>query len=459
MPVTGRAAPRRVAMVSVHTSPLEQPGTGDAGGLNVYVVETARRMAECGTEVEVFTRATGRDDPPVAELAPGVLVRHIVAGPFDGLSKNDLPGHLCAFAAGLMRVEARHDAGWYDLVHSHYWLSGQVGRLTAGRWNVPLVHTMHTMAKVKNSSLASGDAAEPTARVFGEEQVVAAADRLLANTDDEARQLIDLYGAAPRRVAVVPPGVDLDTFTPGGPGGRQAARRRLGLPPDAELLLFVGRIQPLKAPDLLLRAAAELVARDPRRRERLRVAIVGGPSGSGLERPEELQKLACELGIRDLVCFHPPVSRPVLAAWYRAADVVAVPSYSESFGLVAIEAQACGTPVVAARVGGLPTAVVDGVSGVLVDGHEPAAWAARLAELLDDRARRDRMRAGAVAQAGRFGWDGTVDSTLGIYAQALAEHRRRRAGAVGPAGRIPLCTSRATGMADADPLGAVAVAP
>jgi D-inositol-3-phosphate glycosyltransferase len=429
-----RVVPRRIAMLSVHTSPLEQPGTGDAGGLNVYVVETARRLAERGTEVEIFTRATSSDLPAIVPLAPGVLVRHIPAGPFEGLSKNDLPGLLCQFAAGVLRVEACHEPGWYDLVHSHYWLSGQVGWLAGDRWNVPLVHTMHTMAKVKNASLATGDAAEPLGRVFGEEQVVAAADRLLANTDDEARQLVGLYGADPRRVAVVPPGVDLSTFSPGGVGARRLARRRLGLPPDAELLLFVGRIQPLKAPDVLLEAAARLVARAPGRRSRLRVAVLGGPSGSGLDRPQELQQLAARLGIADLVCFHPPVSRPVLADWYRAADVVAVPSHNESFGLVAIEAQACGTPVVAAKVGGLRTAVAHGVSGLLVDGHEPAEWAATLGGLLDDDGRRHRMRSGAVAQARRFSWDATVDGTAEVYAGALADHRHRRLAALASAG-------------------------
>ncbi len=433
--MVGRAGPRRVAMLSVHTSPLEQPGTGDAGGLNVYCVEIARRLAEQGTQVEIFTRATSSGLAPVVPLAPGVLVRHIPAGPFEGLAKNDLPGLLCAFAAGVLRVEARHEPGWYDLVHSHYWLSGQVGWLAADRWNVPLVHTMHTMAKVKNASLAHGDPAEPAARVLGEEQVVLASDRLLANTEDEARQLVDLYGADRARVAVVPPGVDLDTFSPGGLAARRMARHRLGLPPDAQVLLFVGRIQPLKAPDVLLAAAARWVAEDPARREKLRVVVVGGPSGSGLDHPEELQQLAAGLGVADLVSFRRPVSRPVLAEWYRAADLVAVPSYNESFGLVAVEAQACGTPVVAARVGGLRTAVADGESGLLVDGHDPVDWARAIGRLLDDRPRRQRMRSAAVAHARQFSWDATVDATLGVYAGALADHRRGRMAAVGVGAR------------------------
>jgi D-inositol-3-phosphate glycosyltransferase len=410
--------PGRVAMVSVHTSPLEQPGTGDAGGLNVYVVETAARLAARGTEVEIFTRATSSDAPPCIEMMPGVTVRNVVAGPFEGLSKNDLPGQLCAFAAGLLRTEARLAAGWYDLVHSHYWLSGQVGWLAADRWNVPLLHSMHTMAKVKNASLAEGDAPEPAGRMIGEEQVVAVADRLIANTELEAQDLIGLYGAEPDRVAVVPPGVDLDVFRSDGPDGRARARARLGLCADAELLLFVGRIQPLKAPDVLLRGVERMVAMHPERRERLIVAVLGGPSGNGLDRPEELQKLAVELGIGDLVTFHQPVGRAVLADWYRAADLVAVPSYNESFGLVAVEAQACGTPVIAARVGGLATAVQDGVTGLLVTGHDPINWGVNLADLLDAPRRRAAMSAAAVTHAQRFSWDRTVEDTLEVYAAA-----------------------------------------
>ncbi len=437
--------PRRIAMLSVHTSPLEQPGTGDAGGMNVYVLETARRLAERGTEVEVFTRATSGSLPPEVEAAPGVLVRHVVAGPFEGLSKNDLPGQLCAFASDVLRVEAGQEPGWYDLVHSHYWLSGQVGALTSERWHVPLVHNMHTMAKVKNATLADGDTPEPLGRVLGEEQVVAAADRLVANTGDEARELLDLYGADAARVAVVPPGVDLGVFSARNRGGRPCARRRLGLPPDGDVLLFVGRIQPLKAPDVLLRAAAEMLAVDPSRRGRLTVAVLGGPSGSGLERPRALEELAGQLGIADVVCFRPPVSRHELADWYRAADIVAVPSHSESFGLVAVEAQACGTPVVAARVGGLPTTVSDGGTGILVDGHDPRVWAGELAGLLDDPLRRRRMGAAAAAWASRFGWDATVDTLLDVYAGAIADRPLRAVAARRP--RVPV------------PAGDLAVAP
>lgn len=408
------AAPRRLAMISVHTSPLEQPGTGDAGGLNVYVAETAKELAARGVEVDIFTRRTSADTPLVEPLVPGVSVRHVTAGPYEGLSKHDLPGQLCAFSAGIMHAGLSVPEGHYDLVHSHYWLSGQVGWLVADRWRVALVHSMHTMARVKNRHLASDDDPEPLGREIGEAQVVEAADRLIANTAEEARELVELYQAPPAKVSVVPPGVDLSTFAP---GDRAAARRAVEVAPDTQLLLFVGRIQPLKAPDLLLRAAHELLVRDPERRAGLTVAVVGGPSGSGLARPTGLVDLAAELGIADLVRFVPPVDRSVLADWYRAADLVVVPSHSESFGLVAIEAQACGTPVVAARVGGLPTAV--GAAGVLVDGHHPGDWATAIGSLLDDPQQRTRLSTRAAAHARQFGWPATTDRLLEVYAQAM----------------------------------------
>ncbi len=405
--------PRRVAVLSVHTSPLAQPGTGDAGGMNVYVLQTALGMARRGVEVEIFTRATSSADPPVVAVAPGVVVRNVVAGPFEGLDKNDLPTQLCAFTAGVLRAEANHEPGHYDIVHSHYWLSGQVGWLAADRWAVPLAHTAHTLAAVKNAALADGDAPEPPLRAVGEQQVVDEADRLIVNTDDEARQLVSLHRADPGRIDVVHPGVDLQTFTP---GDRAAARAELGLPAGRPIVAFVGRIQPLKAPDVLLRAVALL--------PEVRVLVAGGPSGTGLASPDGLRKLAAELGIADRVDFLPPQSRERLAQVYRAADLVAVPSYSESFGLVAVEAQACGTPVVAAAVGGLPVAVADGRSGALVDGHDPDRWAESIrAVLAGDPA---TLRAAAVGHAARFSWDATVDALLAGYGRAVEDYARAR---------------------------------
>lgn len=410
----------RVAMISLHTSPLDQPGTGDAGGMNVYVVELSRRLAARGISVDVFTRATSSDLPPVVEAADGVLVRHIAAGPFEGLGKAELPGQLCAFAREVLRAEASQPLGHYDVVHSHYWLSGQVGALARDRWGVPLVHSMHTMAKVKNEALAEGDTPEPLARLIGEQQVVDAADLLIANTTLEAKQLIDLYDADASRVEVVHPGVDLSVFRP---MDRAVVRRSLGLPTDAIVFLFAGRIQPLKAPDVLLRAVAVLLEQDPALRSRLVVPVVGGPSGSGLEHPESLAQLADELGLADVVRFVPPVAQSELARWCAAATAVAVPSYNESFGLVAAEAQAAGTPVVAAAVGGLTTVVADRRSGLLVEGHEPRDWAAALRRLVDDPALTARLGAGAIEHARSFSWDRTAEATLGAYRDARRQMR------------------------------------
>ncbi|MEU6736268.1 D-inositol-3-phosphate glycosyltransferase [Streptomyces physcomitrii] len=436
--------PRRVAMLSVHTSPLHQPGTGDAGGMNVYIVELAKRLADLTVEVEIFTRATTGGLPPVVELAPGVLVRHVDAGPYEGLAKEELPAQLCAFTHGAMQAWADHRPGHYDLVHSHYWLSGHVGWLAAERWGVPLVHAMHTMAKVKNASLAEGDRPEPAARVIGETQIVRAADRLIANTAEESAELVRHYEADPAKVAVVHPGVNLDRFRPvprgaaafgAAPAGspRAAARARLGLPQDAFIPLFAGRIQPLKAPDILLRAVSLLLEREPGLRSRMVVPVVGGPSGSGLAKPERLQKLAARLGIADVVRFRPPVGQEQLAEWFRAASVLVMPSYSESFGLVAIEAQAAGTPVVAARVGGLPVAVRDGSTGFLVDGHDPADYAEALRRFADTHrpgpdapgSLTAEMGARAARHAENFGWAASAAATAEVYTEAMQEHRRR----------------------------------
>jgi D-inositol-3-phosphate glycosyltransferase len=295
-------------------------------------------------------------------------------------------------------------------------LSGHVGWLAKERWGVPLVHTAHTLAKVKNAWLADGDRPEPTARAVGEAQVVAAADRLIASTSDEAAQLVGLYDADPAHVSVVAPGVDLDVFRPGEP---QSARTRLGVDPGATVLLFVGRIQPLKAPDVVLRAAALLADSDPALRARLLVAIVGGPSGSGLDHPEYLSTLADSLGIADVVRFESAAPQDRLVDWYRAATVTLVPSHSESFGLVALESQACATPVIAASVGGLRTAVRDGVSGALVDDHDPATWSRLIAQLTGDSAWRQQLSAGAVTHAAQFSWESTADGVLDVYRDAL----------------------------------------
>jgi D-inositol-3-phosphate glycosyltransferase len=280
------------------------------------------------------------------------------------------------------------------------------------------------MARVKNLNLAEGEMPEPMIRVQGETQVVAAATGLIANTDAEAASLVSLYSACPDNVHVVSPGVDLYTFMAGA--GRAAAREVVGLAQDALVITFVGRIQPHKGPELLIRATSEMIKHSPQLRPKLVVNIIGGASGANTSEVERLKELVAWLGISDVVQFAPPVPRTDLPQWYRAADLVCVPSYSESFGLVALEAQACGTPVVATAVGGLRTAVADGISGVLVDGHDPRAWSSVLARLIQEPQRRVLLSIGAIEHASHFGWDATARGTLDIYDRVLSDAREAR---------------------------------
>jgi len=398
----------------VHTSPLDQPGAGDAGGMNIYVVESAERMAAMGVSVDIFTRRHNPDLPDIVELSPGVRVRHLNIGA-NSATKEELPALIPNLSDAFSTVLENEK---YDVLHSHYWISGKVAMPVAKKFGIPLAHTMHTMARVKNMNLAEGERPEPMIRVQGETQVVAAADALIANTDAEAASLVSLYEACPDNVSVVSPGVDLYTFTAGS--GRKAAREAVGLPQDAHILAFVGRIQPHKGPEVLIRAVAEMLNHSPHLRPKLITVIMGGASGSGLGEVERLKDLASWLNISDVVRFENPVPRAQLPQWYRAADLVCVPSYSESFGLVALEAQACGTPVVATAVGGLRTAVADGISGVLVDGHDPRAWSSVLARLIQEPQRRVLLSMGAIEHASHFGWDATARGTLDIYDRIIA---------------------------------------
>jgi D-inositol-3-phosphate glycosyltransferase len=408
----------RIAVLMVHTSPLEQPGIGDAGGMNIYVVESAQRMAAMGVSVDIFTRRTHASETETVEISPGVRVRYFDCG-HGSLTKEQLPAHISGLSKEFLRLLKSEN---YDAIHSHYWISGKVAMPAAKELGIPLVHTMHTMARVKNLNLAEGETPEPMIRVQGETQVVAAANALVANTDAEAASLVSLYDACPDIVHVVSPGVDLYTFTPGQ--GRSAARTIVGLPQEALVVSFVGRIQPHKGPEVLIRATSELVKHSPLLRHKLIVNVMGGASGANTEEVDRLKELATWLGIDDVVRFSPPVPRADLAQWYRAADLVVVPSYSESFGLVALEAQACGTPVVATAVGGLRTAVADGISGVLVDGHDPKAWSSVIARLLQEPQRRVLLSMGAIEHASHFGWDATARGTLDIYDQVITESRK-----------------------------------
>jgi D-inositol-3-phosphate glycosyltransferase len=399
----------------VHTSPLDQAGTGDAGGMNIYVCEAAQNMAAMGVQVDIFTRRTNNEVADVVEVAPGVRVIQLNVGPVSGVTKEQLPKLIPDMSAAFKEALLKSP---YDVIHSHYWISGKVAMPVAKELNIPLVHTMHTMARVKNLNLAEGEVPEPMIRVQGETQVVAAADALIANTDAEAASLVSLYEACPDNVLVVSPGVNLKVFTPGA--GRLAAREALQMDKNAHVVSFVGRIQPHKGPEVLIRAIAEMVSHSPHLRTKLITNIMGGASGANQSEVERLKELTTWLGIDDVVRFAPPVPREELPQWYRASDLVCVPSYSESFGLVALEAQACGTPVVATAVGGLRTAVADGISGVLVDGHDPRAWSSVLARLLQEPQRRVLLSMGAIEHASHFGWDATSRGTLDIYDRVLS---------------------------------------
>jgi D-inositol-3-phosphate glycosyltransferase len=409
---------RRIATLMVHTSPLDQAGTGDAGGMNIYVIEAAQNMAAMGVKIDIFTRRTNAEVADVVEVSNGVRVIQLNVGPISGVTKEQLPGFIPALSDEFKRALLLEK---YDVIHSHYWISGKVAMPVAKELDIPLVHTMHTMARVKNLNLAEGEIPEPMIRVQGETQVVAAADSLIANTDAEAASLVSLYEACPDNVSVVSPGVNLNVFTAGA--GKAAAREFVGLPKDAHIISFVGRIQPHKGPEVLIRSIAEMVQHSPHLRPKLVTNIIGGASGANQSEVERLKELVTWLGIDDVVRFAPPVPREDLPQWYRAADLVCVPSYSESFGLVALEAQACGTPVVATAVGGLRTAVADGISGVLVDGHDPRAWSSVLARLIQEPQRRVLLSMGAIEHASHFGWDATSRGTLDIYDRVLSERR------------------------------------
>jgi D-inositol-3-phosphate glycosyltransferase len=408
-------AAQRVAVLSVHTSPMDQPGTGDSGGMNVYIRAVAERLAAGGVEVDLFTRCRGGEDHETKHPVSGVRVISIKGGPCQSVPKADLPRYLPEFLGGVIR-ETKAEGRRYDLVHSHYWLSGWVGRAAKDVWGVPLVASFHTLGKVKNYSLAPGEKPEPPTRLAGEERVIARADRVLAPTPSEAGQLVGLYGADPERVRVVPPGVDHSIFVP---GSREAARRRLHMS-GLRLALFVGRIQPHKGPDIAVRTIAEAVARDPEATRDLQLAIVGGPSGGDGAELDRLMDLAVALGVQDRVILFPPQLQHRLADFYRAADVVLMPSRSESFGLVALEAGACGTPVVASSVGGLRLVVQDGVTGSLVEGHDPGDHADRMLDVLRQPRLRSELGSRAAARSARFSWDATAGQVRLAYDELLS---------------------------------------
>lgn len=392
---------------------------GDAGGMNVYVLRTCQEMAKRGIDVDVYTRATRASQGEIVQVEPHFRVINIVAGPYEGVDKSELPTQMTAFAGGVLAFAKCHNLA-YDIIHSHYWLSGQVGWLLSDLWEIPFVHTAHTLAAVKNLHLAEGDSQEPESRRICEQQIVDNAGRLIVNTLAEANQMADLHDASTSKIDVVPPGVNVTLYSPGSDKATERSRRELGIPLHSKVVLFVGRLQRLKGPQVLLRGVAELVRRYPGLNPR--IIICGGLSGNGLARPDEFYDLVDELGISRYVRFMNPRPSEDLVTLYRAADVVAVPSFNESFGLVAMEAQATGTPVVAANVGGLGIAVEDGKTGLLVNGHTPELWAEALNHILTDDEMRLEMARNARVHAEEFSWETTVDKLLEVYDRAQIEN-------------------------------------
>ena len=396
---------RRVAFLSLHTSPLVQPGSGDAGGMNVYIDELARAMVERGVQVDVFTRAVDGSHPLDGEVTPGDRVVHVPAGAPSVLPMKDLPATVQPFADGVIeRIEGER----FDVVHSHYWLSGWAGLVVKRATGIPLANSFHTLGRVKDATRRVGEPAESLVRIAAEQEVIAGSDCVIASTSFEADDLARRYRADPARLCVTHPGVNHDLFAP---GSRQAARRELGWG-DGRVVLFVGRIQPLKGLDIALEAFARMRTEIPD----ARFVVVGGPSGPhGAAELERVRARVETLQLGGAVSFLPARPHREIATYYRAADVLLVPSRSESFGLVAAEAQACGLPVVAAGIGGLAYTIDDGTSGFLVAGWEPEAFAAAATRILLDDDLAARLSRGAVAFATRFSWKVATDRLLELY--------------------------------------------
>lgn len=387
-----------LAVLSMHTSPLAQPGTGDSGGMNVYVRELSASLAQAGVDVRVYVRRWAEDLPERVTIEPGLEVVHVHAGPCQ-LAKEELPSVIDEFADG---VRADLEQRPVDVLHANYWLSAVAAHRLKHELDLPLVATFHTLARVK----ADGGDAEPELREAAEERVVGCCDAICASSPVEAQQLVELYGAEPDRIELVPPGVDHAFFSP---GDRSGARRALQLE-DHPTVLFVGRIQPLKGLTIAVRALALSEHHDAQ------LVVVGGPSGSeGPAELAEVRRIIAELGLHERVHFIDPQPHHLLSTHYRAADVVVVPSRSESFGLVALEAAACGVPVVAAAVGGLRSLVEPGVTGFLVDSRSPSAFAREIDEVLSDPPRAERMGASAARLANRYAWSTTAGRLRRLY--------------------------------------------
>ena len=395
-------------MISLHTSPLLQPGAGDSGGMNVYVRELVSALAQAGVDCTTFTRADRPGLPREVMVEPGHRVVHIEAGPHH-LPKEALPDVTDLFRSRVLDWVDAHEQP--DVIHGNYWLSGVVGHRLKHDLGVPFVSTFHTLARVK----AEGGDPEPIWREIAEAEIVQCADAICVSCDEEEQQFRRLYGDPQGRLEIIAPGVEHAFFAP---GDRTGARRALGFDPDRPLLLFVGRIQPLKGPDVAVRALSELGRADAQ------LVIVGGASGdAGNTETVRIRALVEELGLTDRVHFVEPQPHHILSTYYRAADVVLVPSRSESFGLVALEAAACGIPVVASAVGGLLSLIDDGSTGRLIEGRDPSDYARAVAEILDDDMLRQSMSAAAVARARRYTWSFAAARLRRLYSDLTVRER------------------------------------
>lgn len=403
-------------MLSVHTSPLARLGGPSAGGMNVYVRELARELARRGARVDIFTRQEEADAPRVAVAEPGVRVVALPCGPFGPQHKNTLAAHAPEFAAAVA-AWARANRQSYDLIHAHYWLSGLAGQALRCRWDVPMLQTFHTTAQAKNGVARSDAEREASARLLGERRLMHEADAIMALNPRERGDMTWHYGAEPGKVCVVPAGVDTSLFAP---GDRAEARSVVGIPPGQPAILFVGRIDPIKGLDILVDALSGLRTALWSPAPPHLYLIGGGPDDPGYAA---LIAQARARGLEDAITFVGSVPHADLAPWYRAADVVAIPSFYESFGLVAVEAMASGTPVVASNVGGLAFTVEDGTSGLLVPPKDPQALAAALRRVLTDPALRDALGRGAAKSADRFSWPIVTDRVLHIYDRLIRGYR------------------------------------
>jgi D-inositol-3-phosphate glycosyltransferase len=425
-------------MLAVHSSPLAKLGGKEAGGMNVYVRELARELGHRGIAVDIFTRAQRRSEPQIVELGPNARVVTLRTGPAAPYDKNWVLEYLPEFVKRIRCFADGQDLS-YDLIHSHYWLSGVAALELRSMWGIPVVHMFHTLGAMKNQIATTPAWGETDERVAIEGRLLREADAIVAATRLDRAQMQFHYGTEAERVVVIPCGVDTTTFRP---HDQTEARQRLGLPAKpAKIVLFVGRIEPLKGLDTLIRALAILANGGNVPRAELNLIVVGGDvharedQWGGEER--RLRALVQELGITELVQFIGSRSQSQLPLLYSAADVVAVPSHYESFGLVALEAQACGTPVVASRVGGLTFTIQDGVSGFLEPWNDPTAFANRIEGLVLHEGLREEMGAHAIVNARQYAWPHIADRVLDLY--QMVEHLRKPAHAIVPL-RIPRCT-------------------